>query len=78
MNGASAQLLRAQTRDLRLFGKAHRTRNNSHPLTSYFGPAEAERLRFLAGGSGAEPFSPTVRLGDSELRVRLFLSSCDL
>ena len=35
-----------------------------------FGPAEAERLRefiFLAGGSGIEPFSPTVRLGDSEL-----------
>ena len=38
----------------------------------YFGPAEAERLReyiFLAGGSGTEPFSPTVRLGDSEWRV---------
>ena len=44
-----------------------------HPqqlASSYFGPAEAERLReyiFRAGGSGTEPFSPTVRLGDSEL-----------
>ena len=46
-----------------------------HPpqlASSCFGPANAERLReyiFLAGGSGTEPFSPTVRLGDSVLRV---------
>ena len=42
-----------------------------HPqqlASSYFGPAKAERLR-ESGGSGTEPFSPTVRLGDSELRV---------
>ena len=45
-----------------------------HPpqlASSCFGPADAEHLRehILAGGSGTEPFSPTVRLGDSVLRV---------
>ena len=41
--------------------------------SSYFDPAEAERLReyiFLAGDSSTEPLSPTVRLGDSVLRVQ--------
>ena len=46
--------------------------------SSYFGPAEAERLR-LAGDSGTERFSSTVRQGDSVasvLRAGLCVSSC--
>ena len=44
-----------------------------HPqqlASSYFGPAEAERLRD-AGDSGTERLSPTVRLEDSVLRVHV-------
>jgi len=54
----------------------------AHPqqlASSYFGPAEAERLRgyiFLAGNSGKEPFSPTVRLGDSVLQVPVARNHC--
>ena len=45
------------------------TRNNSHSLSHPidFGLPEVER--FLARDSGTEPFSPTVRLGYSVLRV---------
>ena len=52
-----------------------------HPqqlASSYFGPAEAERLReyiFLAVDSGTERFSPTVRLEDSLLRVVICILS---
>ena len=43
--------------------------------SSYFGP-EAERLR--AGDSSTEPFPPTVRLGDSVLRVKIKYSPSTL
>ena len=49
-----------------------RKNNQPHPqqlASSYFGPAEAERLRECQVDSGTENFSPTVRLEDAVLRV---------